>query len=152
MQRVAASVADVRLLIFHVTRFAYTATQKGRSTIVEPLEEKTSVFEDGLLLLASAEAGDAQSPEAVAAQAADEVARLAGQLGAKRALVHPFAHLFAEPAPLETAVELLDRLTVELEARGLEASRSPFGWFFSWELSAKGHPLSRLARRFSAEG
>ena len=141
----------MRLLILHVTRFAYTATQKGRSTIVEPLEARTSVFEDGLLLLASAESGDAQSAGAVAAKAADEVARLAGQLGVTRALVHPFAHLFAEPAPLETAVELLDRLTAELSARGLEASRSPFGWFFSCELSAKGHPLSRLARRFSAD-
>jgi threonyl-tRNA synthetase len=141
----------VRLLILHVSRFAFTATQKGRSSIVEPLAEQTTVFEDGLLLLASAESGDERVPERVAAQAADEVARVAGQLGAKRALVHPFAHLFADPAPLESAVALLDALTHELRARGLEASRSPFGWFFSWELSAKGHPLSRLARRFTGE-
>jgi threonyl-tRNA synthetase len=141
----------VRLLILHVSRFAFTATQKGRSSIAEPLAEKTTVFEDGLLLLASAEAGDERDPAEVAGRAADEVARLAGQLGAKRALVHPFAHLFGEPAPLEKAVGLLDGLTAELRARGLEAARSPFGWFFSWELSAKGHPLSRLARRFAAD-
>lgn len=142
----------MRLLIFHVTRFAFTATQKGRSTLVEPLAEKTTVFEDGLLLLASAEAGDEAAPEAVAASAAAEVVRLAGQLGAKRALVHPFAHLFAEQAPFEAAVAGLDALCRELNERGLEATRSPFGWFFSWELSAKGHPLSRLARRFQAPG
>ena len=141
----------MRLLILHVSRFAYTATQKGRSSIVEPLEAKTSVFEDGLLLLAAAESGDLRSLDAVAVKAADEVARLAGQLGARRALVHPFAHLFAEPAPLEAAVDLLDRLTVELRARGLDATRSPFGGFVAWELSAKGHPLSRLARRFAAD-
>lgn len=141
----------MRLLIFHVSRFTYTATQKGRSSIVEPLAEKTSVFEDGLLLLCSAEAGDEHAPEAVAANGAAEVARLAAQLGAHRALVHPFAHLFAEPAPLAEAVDLLDRFTAALRERGLEASRSPFGWFFSWELSAKGHPLSRLARRVAAE-
>jgi threonyl-tRNA synthetase len=141
----------VRLLIVHVTRFAFTATQKGRSPLVEPLSAKTTVFEDGLLLLASAEAGDEVDPPLVATRAADEVARLAQQLGARRALVHPFAHLFAEPAPFESAFELLDRLTDELRARGLEAARSPFGWFFSWELSARGHPLSRLARRFTAD-
>jgi threonyl-tRNA synthetase len=141
----------VRLLILHVTRFVYTATQKGRSSLVEPLASRTSVFEDGLLLLASAEAGDDADLALVAARAADEVVRLASQLGTRRALVHPFAHLFAEPAPFEAAVELLDLLTRELGARELEASRSPFGWFFSWELSAKGHPLSRLARRFTAE-
>lgn len=141
----------MRLLIFHVSRFAYTATQKGRSAIVEPLTEKTSVFEDGLLLLSSAEAGDELAPDAIAANGADEVARLAAQLGARRVLVHPFAHLFADPAPLAEAVELLDRFTSALADRGLEAARSPFGWFFSWELSARGHPLSRLARRVGAE-
>jgi threonyl-tRNA synthetase len=140
----------VRLLIFHVTRFAFTATQKGRSTLVEPLAERTTTFEDGLLILAAAEATDALAPEGVAAEAAEEVARLASQLGARRALVHPFAHLFAEPAPLETARTVLDGLCRELLERGLEATRSPFGWFFSWELSAKGHPLSRVARRFTA--
>jgi threonyl-tRNA synthetase len=141
----------VRLLILHVTRFAYTATQKGRSSLVEPLTSRTSVFEDGLLLLASAEAGDEADPVLVASRAADEVARLAKQLGARRALIHPFAHLFAEPVPSETAVEVLDLLAQELGERELEAARSAFGWFFSWELSAKGHPLSRLARRFTAE-
>lgn len=141
----------MRLLIVHVTRFAFTATQKGRSSIVEPLAQKTSVFEDGLLLLTSAEAGDEQAPETVAANAADEVARLAAQLGARRALVHPFAHLFADPAPLVAAVDILDRFTRALSERGLEATRSPFGWFFAWELSAKGHPLSRLARRVTSE-
>ena len=137
----------MRLLILHVSRFSCTATQKGRSPLVEPLPERTTVFEDGLLILAAAEAGDERGPVLVA-EAADEVARLAGQVGASRALVHPFAHLFGEPASMEIAIELLEALRQSLEARGLEASRSPFGWFFSWELSAKGHPLSRLARRF----
>ena len=140
----------MRLLIFHVTRFAFTATQKGRSALVEPLAERTTTFEDGLLILASAESGDEQELDALTAEAAAEVVRLAGQLGARRALVHPFAHLFADPAPLETARALLDGLCRKLVEGGLEASRSPFGWFFSWELSAKGHPLSRVARRFTA--
>lgn len=140
----------MRLLILHVNRFAYTATQRGRSSLVEPLGNPTQVFEDGLLILASAEAGDECALEAVAQEGAAEVARLAERVGAHRALIHPFAHLFGEPTQMEVALELLERLTVALSEGGLEAARSPFGWFFSWELSAKGHPLSRLARRFSA--
>lgn len=140
----------MRLLIFHVSRFACTATQKGRSSIVEPLAERTIHFEEGLLLLASAEAGDERDPRGIAREAAAEVARLAAQVGARRALVHPFAHLFAEPAPLAVAIDVLDALNHELLERGLESRRTPFGWFFAWELSAKGHPISRLARRFTA--
>ena len=77
----------MRLLILHVSRFAYTATQKGRSRLVEPLAEKTSVFEDGLLILAAAEAGDERSPAELAARGAAEVVELAEKLGARRALV-----------------------------------------------------------------
>jgi threonyl-tRNA synthetase len=141
----------VRLLILHVSHFVYTATQRGRSRLIEPLAEKRAQFDDGLLALAAAEPGDHATLQQVVGRAADDLARLAGQVGARRVLVHPFAHLFGEPAPLEQAVEVLDGLTAALESRGLEASRSPFGWFFSWELEAKGHPLSRVARRYVAE-
>jgi threonyl-tRNA synthetase len=120
--------------------------------VVEPLAERTTVFEDGLLILAAAEAGDERLMERVVAEASQEIAQLAGKVGARRVLVHPFAHLFGEPTSMETAVELLEALRQSLEAGGLEASRSPFGWFFSWELSAKGHPLSRVARRFPTAG
>ena len=140
----------MRLLILHVSRFSCTATQKGRSRLVEPLAERTTVFEDGLLILAAAESGDERMMERVVSEASQELAQLAEQVGASRALVHPFAHLFGEPTSMETAVELLEALRQALEGRGLEASRSPFGWFFSWELTAKGHPLSRVARRFPA--
>ena len=139
----------MRLLIFHVERFSYTATQKGRSVLVEPLASKTQTFEDGLLILAAAEAGDERDPDLVCEQAAAEVGNLAAQLGAVRALVHPFAHLFGEPAPLEAARDVLDLLVQKLRERALDAHRSPFGWFFSWELRARGHPMSRLARRFT---
>jgi threonyl-tRNA synthetase len=141
----------VRLLILHVSRFACTATQKGRSSILEPLVERTTVFEDGLLVLAAAEPGDERAPTVVAERAAEDLTGLARQVGATRALVHPFAHLFGEATAPEAAVSVLEALRGALEGRGLEASRSPFGWFFSWELSAKGHPLSRLARRYASE-
>ncbi len=136
--------------MLHVSRFACTATQRGRSTLVEPLAEKTTVFEEGLLVLASVEAGDERAPSSVVSAAAAEVRQLATRVGARRVLLHPFAHLFGEPCPVDTAVVLLDGLCEELRALELEASRSAFGWFFSWELSAKGHPLSRVARRVRA--
>jgi threonyl-tRNA synthetase len=35
----------------------------------------------------------------------------------------------------------------ELRQRGFEVTRTPFGWFNTLEIKAKGHPLSRVARR-----
>ncbi len=137
----------MRLLIFHVDRFSCTATQRGRSSLVEPLAERTYTLEQGLLVLASVERGDEGRPNEVVAEAAEEILKLARQVGAGRVMLHPFAHLFGAPAAPQLGVEVLDALAERLADGGLECVRTPFGWFFTWELVAKGHPLSRVARR-----
>ena len=38
-----------------------------------------------------------------------------------------------------------------LRAKGLAVTRTPFGWFNTLDIRAKGHPLSRVARVISAE-
>ena len=38
-----------------------------------------------------------------------------------------------------------------LRERGIEAIRTPFGWFNTLEMKAKGHPLSRVARVIRGE-
>ncbi|MBI4492325.1 MAG: hypothetical protein HY690_05980 [Chloroflexi bacterium] len=137
----------MRILIFHVDHFSCTATQRGRSALVEPLAERTFTLEEGLLVLASVERGDESRQQEVVAGAAMEIRKLARQVGARRAMLHPFAHLFGLPADPQASVAVLDAVASALQTEGLECSRTPFGWFFSWELRAKGHPLSRVARR-----
>lgn len=137
----------MRVLVFHVDHFECTATQKGRSTLVEPLSAPSYRLEDGLLVLASAEPGDEAGGQAVAELAAAELGRLAQRVGARRFLIHPFAHLFGRPCAAADAVAALDRTVAELRKNGFEANRTPFGWFYAWELRAKGHPLSRVGRR-----
>jgi threonyl-tRNA synthetase len=136
----------MRLLIFHVDSFTCTVTQKGRSPLIETPAAPSSHIDEGLLVLASAEAADEVDPPAVAKRAAEEVERLAEQLKAREIMVLPFAHLFAEPCPPAAALALLDAAAEELRARGYGVQRPPFGWFHSWDLKAKGHPLSRVAR------
>ena len=136
----------MRLLILHVDRFAYTVTDAARSRLREPVTEPTHAVEEGLLALASVEQVDAAAPDEVAERAATEIALLAGQLGAVRVVLHPFAHLFGEPSAPAVAVAVLDATKVRLEAAGFDVHRSPFGWFTRWDLQAKGHPLSRVGR------
>ncbi|MBX5490645.1 MAG: hypothetical protein IRZ14_05765 [Chloroflexi bacterium] len=142
----------MRLLIFHVDRFAYTVTEPSRSPLREPVVSPHYVLEEGLLALASVERTDAPAPERVAERAADELLGLARQLGVERAVVHPFAHLFGEPAPPRVALAVLDAVAARLAQAGMTVHRSPFGWFTRWDLQAKGHPLSRVGRIISANG
>ena len=141
----------MRLLILHVDRFEYTITEPGRSPLREPITAPSYVLQDGLLALASVERVDSEAPAAVATNAALELALLAHQLGANQLVLHPFAHLFGDPAPPAVALPLLDDIAARLADAGLAVHRSPFGWFTRWDLQAKGHPLSRVGRTISAE-
>ena len=137
----------MRFLVLHVDRFRSEITQKGRSPLREPFQERVTEFGEGLLVLVSVEKGDEVAPEEVAERAAAELADLAARVGARGVLLHSFAHLFAELARPEDAVSLLDLTVARLRERNLEAQRTPFGWFNTLELAAKGHPLSRVARQ-----
>ena len=133
-------------MIFHVDAFACTITEKGRSPLIETPTHPTTRVENGLLVLASAEAGDEVAPAEVQRGTVAEIQKLAGQLKVEEILLLPFAHLFAEPAPPAAALELLDDVARELRDLKFTVQRPPFGWFHTWDMQAKGHPLSRVAR------
>ncbi|MFQ6076023.1 MAG: threonyl-tRNA synthetase editing domain-containing protein, partial [Candidatus Bathyarchaeia archaeon] len=60
------------------------------------------------------------------------------------------AHLFGELSTPEVAIKTLMLTEEGLVQHGFKVTRTPFGWFNTLELRAKGHPLSRVARRVSA--
>jgi len=97
-------------------------------------------------VLVSVEQGDETAPAAVAEGAAAALEDLARRVGAGRLVLHSFAHLFAELAAPADAVAILSLTAERLRERGFEVVRTPFGWFNTLELRAKGHPLSRVAR------
>ena len=140
----------MRLLILHVDRFAYTVTDAARSPLRESVDADTHESREALLALAAVEREDEEAPDEVARLAAAELERLAQQLRVERIVLHPFAHLFGDLATPAVAVAVLDDAGDRLRAAGLEVHRSPFGWFTRWDLQAKGHPLSRVARLIRA--
>lgn len=126
----------MRALLWHVSAFRAEVTERGRSPLVEDPEPRILAIADGLLVLVAAEG----------------IAAHARQLKVARAAVIPFAHLFADLASPQAAVAALDAVVATLRERGLEAQRAPFGWFHTLEISAKGHPISRVARTFRLPG
>jgi len=143
----------MRLLIFHVDSFSCTVTQRSRSPLIEEPAAPSMHIDEGLLVLANAEAGDEHGQEAVIDGSAQEILALAEQLKATSVMLLPFAHLFGDPAPPLDALNLIDGIAATVRVAGIEVQRPPFGWFHSWDLKAKGHPISRVARRItSTEG
>ena len=135
--------------MLHVDHFSSTVTEKGRSKLVEEPLSKTVEVEEALLVLTSVERQDEAHPEAVSSSAVDEVSKLSNQLKTDMVILHPFAHLFAEMSDPETALKVMKLTEEGLRQRGFKVIRTPFGWFNTLDLRAKGHPLSRVARTIS---
>ncbi|MEW5717316.1 MAG: threonyl-tRNA synthetase editing domain-containing protein [Chloroflexota bacterium] len=141
----------MRALIWHVDSFVCRITEKGRSPVVEPMGERETRVGEALLVLASVEKSDERAPQTIAPRAATMLAEHARRLKVGTIVLHSFAHLFAELAKPEIAIDVLKETETHLNAQGFAVIRSPFGWFNELEIKAKGHPLSRLARTISAE-
>jgi threonyl-tRNA synthetase len=136
----------MRFLVIHVNSFCCTITTKGRSRVFEPYDDPMTRVDEALVVLASVEQGDEGAPERVAERAAAEIRQLATQLKVSTVVVHPFAHLFGELSAPDVAIEVLQRTQQALLDAGLDSRRTPFGWFNTLQIDAKGHPISRVAR------
>lgn len=141
----------MRFLILHVNSFRCTITEKGRSKVYEPCDDPVTQVNEALIVLSSVERGDERAPEVVATRASAEIAKLAAQLKVATIVLHPFAHLFAELGAPEVAIDVLCKTQQELNEAGLQTVRTPFGWFNTLQIDAKGHPLSRVARIVTAD-
>ena len=139
----------MRMLILHVDHFRCSLTEKGRSKVVEKPASKTKEAGESLLVLSSVEKQDEADPKTISQKAVDELSRLARQLKVDTIVVHPFAHLFGDLSSTEAAIEILTLIAEGLAQLGFMVLRTPFGWFNTLELRAKGHPLSRIARQIT---
>lgn len=144
----------MRMLILHVDAFRSTITEKGRSSLVEELtpDSKTTAVDEALVVLASVEKADEPKPDETAEKAAAAIGQLARRLKVGTVVLHPFAHLFGELSTAQACVKTLKLTEEQLAKERFTVVRTPFGWFNTLELRAKGHPLSRVARIVAANG
>ena len=141
----------MRFLMLHVNSFSCSITTKGRSKVYEEYDDPVTRVDEALLVLSSVERGDERAPERVAGRASAEIVKLATQLKITTVVLHPFAHLFAELSAPDVAIDVLSRTQQALIEAGLQTYRTPFGWFNTLQIDAKGHPISRVARMVSAD-
>jgi threonyl-tRNA synthetase len=142
----------MRLLLIHADRFEYEAREKAVKE-PEPLDEshKKGSLEDGLVVFSTVEKNDEQEPERIATNAASSIEEVLGWLKTKKVMVYPYAHLSTSLASREPAISILKTLEEKLAQSGYEVTRSPFGWYKSFTITAKGHPLSELSRTITVE-
>jgi threonyl-tRNA synthetase len=139
----------MRLLLLHVDCFEYRVTKASK--YAEDLEDsrKQARMEEALVVFIAAERSDETSIDEVAADAVTAICDVATKVATKRIMIYPYAHLSSELASPETAVHILQK--IESLLAGYEVQRAPFGWYKSFSLKYKGHPLAKLSRSIHPE-
>jgi len=74
------------------------------------------------------------------------IKKIVKDVGAKNIVLYPYAHLSSKLGSPKVAIEILKATQVKLKEEGYNVYRAPFGYYKSFELKVKGHPLSELSR------
>ena len=137
----------MRILFIHADRLEYEVREPA---IKEPeevdAEHRQAAVDEVLVCFTTIEERDEADPEGIAARAVAEVADVAAKVDTRRVVLYPYAHLSSSLAPPGPSRKILAKVAANLKAEGFEVVASPFGWYKSFKLSAKGHPLSELSR------
>ena len=140
----------MRALFIHSDYIEYEAKRKTK--VAEDIgdDEKKRRVEEVLAVFISFEKAD-EGKETESAQAlVENVVEIVQKVEAERIVLYPYAHLSSSLAKPDTCIKILHTSEDMLKKQGFEVYTSPFGWYKSFELSCKGHPLSELSREIVA--
>ena len=138
----------MRLLFVHADEMSFEAQRPALKAPppLSPGEEKGSAAEV-LVVFYTVEARDVEDAGSVVAQAVENIQDVLRQVHAREVLLYPYAHLSNQLAPPDRAKELGDRLREKVRSSlSVPVRWAPFGYYKSFVLRAKGHPLAELSR------
>ncbi|MBW1743242.1 MAG: threonine--tRNA ligase, partial [Deltaproteobacteria bacterium] len=139
----------MRILLIHADKFSFRVTGETSVAMPSELEKAGSEGEapECLVAFMAAEKGDDADVDSVVAQVTKEVLSLANQVGVSHLVVYPYAHLSSTLSSPRVAVRLLDEVCKQLQGQNsFQILRAPFGYYKSFDIVCKGHPLSELAK------
>jgi len=141
----------MRVLFLHCDVLEYEVREKALPSAEDlPPEKRKGRIEDALVCFITAEKDDEADPEGIAREAVRNIEEVAAQVKAMRVAIYPYAHLSSSLAASGPAKAIFALLEEQLRKRGFEVLASPFGYYKSFKVSVKGHPLSELSREIHA--
>ena len=135
----------MQLLLIHSDFIEFEAKRPTKMAEVVEESAKKGRLEEALCAFIAVEKFDEDDPDAVIAEGAKQIADVAGQVKASRIMIYPYAHLSPNLSSPATAIKILTGMAETLSG-DYEVMRAPFGWYKSFTISCKGHPLSELSR------
>ncbi|MCC7550834.1 MAG: threonine--tRNA ligase [Methanobacterium sp.] len=141
----------MRILLIHSDHLKYQTKSKTRIAEKIDEEKKKGEYENALVVFTAVEKEDEKDSEATVENAVKEIVDVAGKVKAENIVIYPYAHLSSSLGSPNVAKEILSNMEAKLAEMETPVSRVPFGWYKSFEVSCKGHPLSELSRSITSE-
>jgi len=140
----------MKILTIHADFIEFEAKKRAFKGAEEGIEEGKQKIEECLVVFTAVEKRDETNKEALLKRYVQEVKNIAVQVKAEKIVLYPYAHLSSSLSAPKFAEEVLKEAEQILKT-DYQVSRAPFGWYKSFNISCKGHPLSELSREFTAE-
>ena len=135
----------MKTLNLHVDYIEWEPLKKALKSM-EDLSKKELAkkkIREALVVLMAVEKGDGAG---VVGKLVKDIKEVVKQVKAKNVVLYPYAHLSKNLSSPTIAVKILESAEKKLIKEGFKVSRAPFGYYKSFELKVKGHPLSELSR------
>ncbi len=141
----------MRILLIHSDYLNYNV--KKKTPVAEEIEEaqKQGSFDESLVIFIAVEKDDEKNSEAIVKNLVEEIKKTNKQLKVRNIILYPYAHLSSSLSSPKTAIDILKNAEKMLLEENFNVKRVPFGWYKSFEISCKGHPLSELSRTITAD-
>ena len=141
----------MRTLMIHSDYLRYKTRTKTKLAEDIEDEKRASGVDNALVAFIAVEEEDEENPELIISKAVKEILSVQNKVNADNIVVYPYAHLSSSLSNPNVAQQILKGIEIELTDNNEAVLRVPFGWYKSFELSCKGHPLSELSRTITTE-
>lgn len=138
----------MKILSLHCDYIKFKALKKA---VKEPEElnedeKKEHEVKEPLVIMIAVEKPDETDGKKSIKELVSNILDLKEKVNAERIVLYPYAHLSSNLASLDFAGNLLKETEKELKNKKIETFQAPFGYYKTFELKCKGHPLSELSR------
>ena len=139
----------MKILSLHCDYIKFQAKKKAIKD-AEVASDKETEVKEPLVILTAVEKSDEKNTDEISRKLSKEISDIAKQVNSKNIVLYPYAHLSSNLANPQKALEIL-KMTEKLLSKDFKVTRAPFGYYKSFELKCKGHPLSELSREINIE-
>ncbi len=135
----------MKILLLHSDSIEWEPKKKAIKD-AEDTEKVPVCVGEALVVFTAVEKPDESRPMESAKAAVKEILDVKKQVKADSVVIYPYAHLSSNLASPKQAIAILTSMQDMLEKQKVDVTRAPFGWYKSFTIKVKGHPLSELSR------